>query len=309
MLSPRAVACVFLPLLVAGILLVAGLPQQAQADSSAGSRSASRTFKGGDDWRHLKLVLATLEASPPKRAVVYLLGGSAAREATTSDGSWTRQLRRLTGERVRAFNLGTSGQSYDQSISIVRRLPSTPAVVLIGVNLGRYTQRERANPDTSAGLPGGNPSPVASTALYAYRQHRFTSRRVRSSAKKRELLRKWKRERYPVFKRRYAYNRAALSRLIVACQDSGLQPVLVNLPINRQLIRHALDAPCRRYAATSRRARLAFGIRSWDFVSNVRLNNRDFVDLWHLVGSGRVKYQRRLSERTAAALREYGLVQ
>ena len=307
--AARVAAQVFwcLPLLAA-LLLPADIAwARDQTPGSPLPPSSARTFTASDDWRHLKVVLATLEVSPPNVPVVYLLGGSAAREATISDRSWTDQLKRLTGDPVRAFNLGTAGQSYDEGVTIVQSLPSAPGIVLIGVNLGRYTQPALTDPDTPPRLPGGSPSPVAPSRLFAYDQHRFASGRVSSVATKRLLLRKWLAERYPVFKRRYAYNERALARLVVACHDRGLQPVLVNLPINGQLIGHALDVPCKKYAATSRSARFEFGIHSWDFVSGVHLENRDFADLWHLVHSGRVKYQQRLSERTATVLDELGL--
>jgi len=306
-LAPRALCCL---LVLAALLLPAGVTSaRNEADGSSASTplGTRSTFSRSEDWRHLKLVLATLKVSPPKVPVVYLLGGSAAREATISDRSWTDQLKRRTGDRVRAFNLGTAGQSYDQDVAIIQNLPAVPGIVLIGVNLGRYTQPALTDPDAPATLPGGNPSPVAASLLFDYAQHRFTGKRICTLAKKRELLHNWLAERYPVFKRRYAYNERALARLIVTCQDRGLRPVLVNLPINRQLIGRALDVPCKKCAATSRSARFEFGIRSWDFVGDVHLENRDFVDLWHLVHSGRVKYQQRLSQRTAALLHEYGL--
>ena len=277
------------------------------APAAAAPLGLNSAYEPGSDWRHLKLVLATLKVSPPKVPVVYLLGGSAAREATVSDRDWTDQLTRLAGTNVRAFNLGTSGQSYDEDLLIVNRLPAVPGIVLIGVNVGRYTQPRLAEPGSLTWLPGGNPDPVSPATLFRWVQHRFASDDVGSQAKKREILNTWLAKRYPAFKRRYVYNARLLDRLIIACQEHGLHPVLVNLPINRPFIGHALDVPTRRVAATSSAARDKFGIRSWDFVGSVGLVDRDYVDLWHLVRSGSVKYQLRLSTKTAVLLHDYGL--
>jgi hypothetical protein len=267
----------------------------------------NHAYHKGDDWSHLKLVLATLRVSPPKVPVVYLFGGSAAREATVSDRSWTDQLTRLAGAKTRAFNLGTAGQSYDEDLAVVEKLPPVPGIVLIGVNLGRYTQPPLADPGSPAWLPGGDPDPVNPAALFDYVQHRFASFDVGTQAKKQEILQTWLAERYPAFKRRFVYNARLLDKLIIACQRRGLYPVLVNLPINRPFVGHALDVPCRRFGATSRVARDKFGIPSWDFVGQVGLVNEDYVDLWHLVHSGSVKYQLGLSRRTAVLLHDYGL--
>lgn len=292
---------------VAVVLLALACLAGAQVSAAAAATPLgfNHAYHKGNDWRHLKLVLATLKVSPPKVPVVYLLGGSAAREATVSDRSWTDQLTRLAGHKVRAFNLGTAGQSYDEDLAIVDKLPDVPGIVLIGVNLGRYTQPPLAEPGSLAWLPGGDPDPVSPAALFDYVQHRFASFDGGTQAKKREILLNWLAERYPAFKLRYAYNARLLDKLIIACQQRGLHPVLVNLPINRPFIGHALDVPCQRIAATSRDARERLGIPSWDFVGAIGLVNADYVDLWHLVHSGSVKYQLRLSKRTAALLHDY----
>jgi hypothetical protein len=297
----------FLAVAMLAIACVAGVRLAAPAAATPTPLGFNHAYHAGDDWRHMKLVLATLKASPPQVPAVYLLGGSAAREATVGDRSWTDQLSRLAGEKVRAFNLGTSGQSYDEALAIVDQLPTTPGIVLIGVNLGRYGQPPLADPSSPARLPGGDPAPVSPAKLFDYVQHRFASYDAGTQAKKQALLVDWLTRRYPAFKRRYAYNARKLEELIVACQQHGLHPVLVNLPIDRPFIGHALDVPCRRVTATSSAARDKFGIPSWDFVSAVGLVDSDYVDLWHVVHSGSVKYQARLSKNLAIVLHNFAL--
>jgi hypothetical protein len=179
-------------------------------------------------------------------------------------------------------------------------MPHVPSVVLIGINLGRFT----AAPAVSASAPAEVP---ASSILTTYTQHRFTSRDVLGGPAKRALLRKWRATRYPVFKRRYTYNYHELALLIAECQKLDLQPVLVNLPINDAITRPALNAPRAKYAKGCRTLAAKYHIRYYDFVGRVGFKSRDFVDLWHCAPSGRVKYQARLSRVIRTALNAYGL--
>ena len=77
---------------------------------------------------------------PPVRPVVLLLGGSAARESITTERDWRRQIAALGGGRVSAYDLGASSQGYKDDLEIVRALPAVPTLLLIGINLGRYTE-------------------------------------------------------------------------------------------------------------------------------------------------------------------------
>ena len=74
-------------------------------------------------------------------SVVYLLGGSSARESITSEPSWRAQIAASGGGRVRAYNFGSSSETYAADISVVERAPDVPTLVLIGVNVGRYTSQ------------------------------------------------------------------------------------------------------------------------------------------------------------------------
>jgi hypothetical protein len=276
-------------LLLAGAVLGAAAP--------AGARRPS--FREGDDWRHLWALLAQFKQSPPKVPVVYLLGGSTARECTTLDGPWSDQVSRLAGRRIRAVNLGTSKQMYRQDLDIVDLLPAVPSIVLIGVNLGRFA----TPPPTSATAPAARSDSI----LTSYAQHRFSSGSVLGDAKKRMILRKWLAVRYPLFKHNYAYDLGRLELVIAECQRLGQHPVLVNLPVDDAIVRPALDAPRARYARGCRKLAAEYHIRYVDFVGKVGFVSRDFADLWHCVPSGRVKYQARLSRVVHTLVDQYGL--
>ena len=268
---------------------------------AAGPAAArSQTFHHNDDWLHLWAVLDQVQTQPPRVPVVYLLGGSAARECTTLDGPWSDQVSRLAGRRIRAINLGAAGQSFLRDVTIVDKMPQVPSVVLIGINLGRYATPPPTKAFAAADLPPGS-------ILTTYTQHRFVARDVLGDAAKRALLKDWLATRYPAFKRHYAYDYHQLDLLVAECQRLGLHPELVNMPFNDAIVRPALDVPRAKYAKGCRALAAKYHIRYFDFVGQVGFASRDFVDLWHCAPSGRAKFQARLSRVIRTLVDQYGL--
>jgi hypothetical protein len=282
----------------AGLVVVLLLACLGAGATLAGSAAA---FRHGDDWRHLELALTYLGQTTPRRPVVILFGGSAARESTISDRSWRRQIVSLGGPRVLAFNLGAASQSYRQNAAMVRRLPDVPTLVVIGVNVGRYTSRL---PETASSLARAGET-VTLAQVDDYAQHRFTGPPRLSWAQKSALLTRWLRERYPVFRERFAWNAGQLEELVAACQERGFRVVLLNLPLNLQVIRQRMDAPRTRYRRRCVATATRFDVPWVNFVARSGLVNADFADNWHLVGPGRVKWQARLSRSVVEWLRRY----
>ena len=263
---------------------------------------AAALYRPGDDWRHVESSLKALKRKPPSVPVVYLLGGSAARECITTEPAWRRQIGALGGGRVRAYNFGSSSQAFKHGLTIVRAAPAVPSIVLIGLNVGRYT----SIPPKSAALQASSAA-VPARGGTVYDSHRFRAGQQLSDAAKRGLVRQWLRVKYPRFKARYAGNAAVLRELISVCQEKGFYPVLVELPLNVRIVRHSWDGARGRYKRGARAAAKAAGIPYADFVARIGLTSRDFVDLSHVVPTGRAKYQRRLSRLVVAKLKQYGL--
>ena len=260
---------------------------------------AAAVYRPGDDWRHVESTLKELNRRPPSVPVVVLLGGSAARECITTEPAWSAQIAALGGGRVRALNFGSSSQAFKNGLTIVNALPAVPTIVLIGLNVGRYTSIPPEQAVAAA-------SPVARGAG-VYDSHRFHSGQQLSDAAKRGIVRTWLAVKYPRFKARYAGNAVVLRELIALCQDKGFYPVLVELPLNLRIVRHSWDAARDRYRRGARSAAGAYGIPYDDFVARIGLVSGDFVDVAHLVEPGRAKYQRRLSRVVVTRLRQYGL--
>ncbi len=257
---------------------------------------AAAAFYSGADWDHVVNTLAAFDKRPPAVPVVYLLGGSAARESITCEPDWASQIRTMGGGRVRALDFGSSSQSFKNDLKIVRAAPAVPAIVLIGLNVGRYTS-----------IPPKTLARAARRFHGAYDPHRFHVGDQLSDASKRGIVRRWLAAKYPRFRKRYAGNNATLRALIALCQERGFYPILVELPANLHIIRHAWDGARDRYRRGARRAAADFGIPYADFVAHIGLVSRDFVDVAHLVEPGRAKYQRRLSRLVVVRLKQYGL--
>jgi hypothetical protein len=258
---------------------------------------AAPTFYSGADRDHIVATLAAFDAKPPTVPVVYLLGGSSARESITYEPAWTAQIRSLGGGKVRALDFGSSSQSFKNDLKIVNAMPAVPSLVLIGLNVGRYTS---IPPTTAARAVSGLRGSV-------YDPHRFHVGDQLSDAAKRGIVRQWLAVKYPRFRERYAGNNATLRDLIALCQERGFYPVLVELPANLHIIGHAWDGARDRYRRGARTAAADFGIPYVDFVAHIGLVSSDFVDVAHLVEPGRAKYQRRLSKLVVARLNQYDL--
>jgi hypothetical protein len=289
----RLAALPLATVLLALTLLVAACAAPAPGNfrSSAAGAATLQT-----DWRHTLQVVANVRAKPPSLPVVYLLGGSVARECVVSEASWAAAVRDAGGPAALTYDLASGDRSTAVDLELVRKLPSVPSIVFISVNVGRFT---RAPAAPSIRLP------APTSRLPRWRQHRYST--LLSVAAKKAQVTSWMQRRYPLFKRYYSYNLTELERLIKACRAKGLRPVLLDLPRNREIIGAAMDAPVSRYHRGCQALADKYRIPWVNFVTPAKLTNPDFRDLWHLIATGRVKWQRLLAARTAALLDKYGM--
>ncbi len=280
-------------------------PSGTQGDVNAGTivASGAGAAKGGAsgaDWARVLDILAFMKADPPSAPVVLLLGGSAARESTISDSSWRAQIVSRGGPATLAWNMGSRNRTMAQNVAIVQNLPrGTRAIVYIGINLGSFTSAQKR---ASITLPS-----TAAPQVSLSQPHQYSVKKgVLSKSKKRALLTTWLAKRYPVYKRNFATSAGVLERLIKVCQTRGYKPVLFELPRNTAVIGSSLNAPTTKYRGRCRKLAAKYKIPWVSLVKAAKLPNSSFYDLWHLVEPGRNVWQRLLSAKTAALLKQYG---
>ena len=269
------------------------------ADGAATGGAARQTWStSGSDWSRVMEALAWMQAEPPAKPFVVLLGGSAARECTIDDGSWRKQIQAKGGPATLAWNMGSRNRTMAQNLAIAKALPrGVKGIVLIGINLGSFTSAAKT---ATIKLP--SPAPANQPSLQ--QPHPYSLSNRLSTAKKKALVGEWLGERYPVYKRNFTTSAGVLAKLIQTCKDRGYTPVLLELPRNTDVIGGALDAPTTKYRDKCRRLAAQYKIKWVSLLA--KLPNADFYDLWHLVEPGRAIWQDRLSSKTASLLKLYG---
>jgi hypothetical protein len=278
------------------------------ADAAGGPASAAATVfddasarrrETNWDWPQVTQIVANLRAQHPARPLVVLLGGSSARESTFADDVWSAQIERRGGYPVEAHNLASKHRTFAIDLELVKLLPrDVPTIVYIGINLGQFCAPRRY---PTLSLPDPDPSFVPEE------RNIYSSAHIQTSAEKRGWVRTWLQLRWPRFRENFADNRGVLERVVQACLRRGLHPVLLDLPRDLPLIGHSFDTPVGMYSATCERLSRRYRIPFLHFVGDVRLVDRDFFDIFHVVETGRAKYQRALSDETIRLLGKYGM--
>ena len=240
-----------------------------------------------------------MQAAPPSKPVVVLLGGSAARESTISDAGWRDQIVAKGGPATLAWNMGSRNRTLAQNVAIVKHLPQgAQAIVFIGINLGAFTSAQKTASITL-------PSPLPTDSPVLQQPHQYSTRTgILPGSKKKALVQSWLADRYPVFKRNFGTSAGVLETLIKECTKRGYKPVLLELPRDAAVIGGSLGAPTTKYRAKCVALHKKYDV-PWVPLLTAKLPDKDFYDLWHLVEPGRDVWQALLSAKAAALLKTY----
>ena len=294
-----------------------------------------------DSFTYVSWTVGHNKRLPPDTPAVYLTGGSAAREAIVSGPSLAAEVRRSGGPRIAAWDLACINQNFAETLAVADNVPDSPAWVLIGVNLGRFTASPAQNEQQVVGrdlvlkssflqqyvsrtyghytysytiLPGifsyltsflkkdGRVLLALKPVAREYRQHHYTLSGIRTPAQKERLVKKWSATRYPVFRRNLAYNLAMLEQLVARCEQRGVKAVIVELPLNEDAVKGRFDAAIAQYREPVRALAGEHGVPYLDFNRELGIPSADFHDLSHLVEPGRVLWQTRLAEELVTLL-------
>lgn len=287
-----------------------------------------------DDQAFVSWSVGLAKKTPPSLPSVYVLGGSTAREALVSGPSLAKEIRKLGGPRTVAWDMGSVHQTFSQSLAIVDNLPARDAWVVIGVNIGRFAATADENLEQVDGrglllrsevlrryaashygrnrwnvgiLPGiftyftdlarlhGDDLRRGHLVLTRYRLHRVSQKTRHSLRSKRRELKAWYRLRGADFHQYFSMNVALLDLLLARCRERGMHAVLVELPLNRDVVQDGFDGPITTYQKSVRTLSARHGVPYLDFNRRLALPDAWFADLQHLVPPGRERWQRELA--------------
>ncbi len=294
-----------------------------------------------DSFTYISWMVGRAKQDRPGTPALYLLGGSSARESIVGGASLAAEIRKDGGPRVAAYDLGSINQNFAESLSVVDAAPDTPAWLLVGVNLGRFTSTKQENAQQAEGreilldstavhrfvsskwglqkyaytiLPGiwsyitgwakdhGADTLAGRPPSTPYALHRYSKQTRRSDSQKRRLVTRWNASRKPVFEQNRVANLQMLEELLAQAKERGVKVVLLELPLNEEIVKDSFSASQRQYRVPVTKLAEKYGYPYVDLNQQVDIPSRDFQDLSHLIAPGRVIWQHALAKELARLL-------
>ena len=298
-----------------------------------------------DSFTYISWTVGKARQDEPRVPGLYLLGGSSARESIVSGDALAAEIADLGGPRVAAYDLGSINQNFAQSLSVVESAPDTPAWLLVGVNLGRFTATREQNAAQAEGrelllesgavrefvssawglqersytiLPGiwayltdwmrthGETLLEGEPPTVDYALHRYSAKTRRSDGQKRRLVTRWNTSRKPVFERNLDANLEMLEALLARARERGVRVVLLELPLNEEIVGDSFDESQRQYREPVAALARDYDAPYIDLNQTVDIPSRDFQDLSHLIAPGREVWQHALAKELARLIRTEG---
>jgi len=288
-----------------------------------------------DSFIYVSWMVGRARREPPDTPGLYLLGGSSARESIVDGDALAAEIAALGGPRVAAYDLGSMNQSFAESLAVVDSVPDTPAWLLIGVNLGRFTATREHNAEQAEGrefllrsaavrefaasewglatsqftiLPGiwsyitdwtrehGRSALEGQPPSTQYQLHRYSEQTQRSDRQKERMVTVWNTKRRPVFEENLRDNLQLLEALLQRAGERGVRVVLLELPLNEEIVRGRFDASQQQYRRPVSRLARRYDVPYVDLNADVAIPSADFQDLSHLIAPGRMIWQRALAK-------------
>ncbi len=294
-----------------------------------------------DSFTYISWMVGKARQDQPRTPGVYLLGGSSARESIVSGDALAGEIAQLGGPRVAAYDLGSSNQNFAESLAVVDNAPDTPAWLLVGLNLGRFTVAKRQNAAQAEGrelllksgavhsfvskqwglekyqytiLPGiwayltdwarkhGADLLEGVPPSTEYALHRYSAATQFSESQKKRLVTKWNTSRRPAFERNLDANLQMLEALLAQARKRGVHVVLLELPLNKAIVGDSFAASQRQYRVPVTALARKYGAPYIDLNQTLDIPSRDFQDLSHLIAPGRAIWQHALAKELAPLL-------
>ena len=295
-----------------------------------------------DDLGHLSRLMVRLRETPPAGTTLYLLGGSATMECFLSEESLGGDVSRAAGQGVGVINLAAHEQSLAESLAVVDNLPDGHALLAVGLAPMRFTNSPRDDAGLVSGDPlllsskrvravlgeervtlAPFDSVVPGLFRYAagylherrrvrlplfadigYSTHYTINGPLHSRARKLDMARRDVATDRARFALNADYNFRVLEELVRLARARGFDIAFFDQPLNQHVIGPSWDGvvPSYRRRALALAARL--GVPYLDVAQRVSLDDRDFLDVYHLVVRGRIKWQPVFSRELGAVLKQ-----
>jgi len=296
-----------------------------------------------DDYVHIAYRVAELQKDPPGVPIIYLFGGSGAMESVVGEGSLAAAVRRDSSEDVDVVSLAAHQQSLAQSLVIVDNLPPGPGVVLVGLAPMRFTPSPAADARLLSGRPlllrsprlellssklfgkhppfgGALPGIFDYTGAYlraraadgvfwggriSYTPHYYPAgeKGALPLAKRLNVDAVLTRD-GALYAQYGAYNFTVLRELIRLARERGYLVALYDQPLNSSAAGPDWAGVLPDYRARAEALARRTGAVYLHVERGVHLEDADFADLYHLLSSGRAKWQPELARQVAGLVRE-----
>jgi hypothetical protein len=298
-----------------------------------------------DDYVHVAYRVAELKKHPPQGRTVYLFGGSGTMESFSSEDELAAAISREAGQEVGVVSLAAHAQSFAQNLVLVDNLPQGQALLAIGLAPMRFNQfpeddikllsgrtllMRSPRLESLAGALYGSEAPFTGAlpgifdyvssylqarpkgeALWGvrlpYEKHYYAldADPAPTSAKRATLAQELALS-SGRYRRNSAYNFVVLEELLRLARDRGLQVVLFEQPLNTDIAGRDWAGVLPDYRRRVRALARGYDVPYLHFQHAVGLRNADFADLYHLIGDGRLRWQRELARSLAAVLGAQG---
>ena len=294
-----------------------------------------------DSFTYISWMVGKARQDQPRTPGVYLLGGSSARESIVSGDALAAEIVQLGGPRVAAYDFGSSNQNFAESLAVVDSAPDTPAWLIVGINLGRFTVAKQQNAAQAEGrelllksgavhsfvssqwglekyqytiLPGiwayitdwarrcGADLLRGNPLSTEYALHWYSAATQRSDSQKKRLVTKWNTSRRPAFEQNLDANLQMLEALLAQARERGVRVVLLELPHNKEIVGDSFAASQQQYRVPVAALARTYGAPYIDLNQTLDIPSRDFQDLSHLLAPGRVIWQHALAKELAPLL-------
>jgi hypothetical protein len=295
-----------------------------------------------DDSGHLAYLMARLRESPPKGTTVYLLGGSATMECFLSEESLSADVSKVASQDIRVISLAGHEQTFADSLALVDNLPKGTALLVIGLAPMRFTYSPQDDSGLLNGDPFLLSSPEVRAVLkdehvaaavpfdsvlpgiirYAlgyveerrrirkplfadigYNTHYTVNDPLRSRSYKLSMASRDLAHDAALYAKYADYNFTMLEELVRVAGEHGFDVAFFDQPLNGHVLGSSWGGvvPSYRQRAHALAARL--GVPYLSVAQRVKLQDRDFLDVYHLVVRGRLKWQPVFSKEIGAVLK------